>query len=181
MHRSPSQWNPFSTFELGTLCFGLTFHRGNIKSRSNSGRRAAQDSTRQEKREAGKEMTNIEAGVEDHIILPSNQAKARRYWDSRFLATNGILLLMAAVAAYLEYSVYPVIITQTYGETNPSLVLSFLTFRWNATNCRNVPCVRLQGLPALDFFQIFILALVFVNLLHFLGYRMSLQAQTPSK
>ncbi len=40
-----------------------------------------------------------------------------RYWDGKFVALNAILLLLAAIAAYLEYSVYPAIMTQSFGET----------------------------------------------------------------
>ena len=82
-----------------------------------------------------------------------------------------ILLLLAAIAAYLEYSVYPAIMTQSFGETGLSLQLSVLTFRWNAVSCISGNCKQIPGVQALDFFQIFVLALVLVNLSHYLGQR----------
>jgi len=93
------------------------------------------------------------------------------YWDGKFVALNVILLFLAAIAAYLEYSVYPAIMVQTFGETKPTLQISVLTFRWNAVSCTHSPCSAVPGVQALDFFQIFVLAVVLVNLSHFFGRR----------
>ena len=111
-------------------------------------------------------MPNTLADVGDNIVLSTSGAERKsRYWDGRFVALNLIVLLLAAVAAYLEYSVYPSIMTGTYGEINPSLHLSVLTFTWDAVKCSQ-SCVTIPGLPALDFFQIFILIVILFNLSH---------------
>jgi len=96
-----------------------------------------------------------------------------RYWNGSFIVMNVIFLLLAAIAAYLEYSVYPAIMTQSYGETGLSLHLSVLTFNWNAVSCLSASCKQVPGVQALDFFQIFLLVFVLMNLSHFLGHRKS--------
>ncbi len=79
-------------------------------------------------------------------------------------------MALALVAAYLEYSVYPAIMNQSFGETGILLRLSPLTFRLDGTRCYQT-CQTLVGIPSLDFFQIFLIALVAVNLAHFFRLR----------
>ena len=107
----------------------------------------------------------------DNVLSTSGISGKARYWDGKFVATNIILLLIAAIAAYLEYSVYPAIMTQSFGETGLSLQLSALIFRWNAISCIYGSCKQILGVQALDFFQIFVLAIIFVNLSHYFGQR----------
>jgi len=97
-------------------------------------------------------------------------SSTRRYWDGRFILVNLILMALALVAAYLEYSVYPAIMNQSFGETGILLRLSPLTFRLDGTRCYQT-CQTLVGIPSLDFFQIFLIALVAVNLAHFFRLR----------
>ena len=109
----------------------------------------------------------------DTILSIPETIQAKRYWDGKFVALNLILLFLAAIAAYLEYVAYTAIMTQTYGETGLSLQLSFLTFRWNAVSCLHGSCGQVPGVQALDFFQIFVIALILVNISHYLGRRKS--------
>ncbi len=96
----------------------------------------------------------------------------------RFVITNVVFLLLALVTAYLEYVVYSSVISgdfPNFGEHNVSLNLSVLTFQYDATRCygSSTNCPRLQGVQSLDFFQIFVLAIVFYNLVHFINSRKS--------
>ena len=104
------------------------------------------------------------------LPVPKSGTAAQKYWDGRFVIINAILLLLALVAGYLEYSVYPAIMSQNFGETGILLRLSPLTFRLDGTRCFQ-SCQSLVGIPSLDFFQIFVIALVVINLAHFFRLR----------
>jgi hypothetical protein len=108
--------------------------------------------------------------AEERQHLEVSQVVRERYWDGKFILTNVILVLLAVVAGYLQYVVYPALMTSPtppagygFGETNVVLTLSFLTFQFSATNpnCLTPGCV-LKGVPAFDFCQALIyLAVVF--------------------
>jgi hypothetical protein len=126
-------------------------------------------------KEENKVASKEEGGVRDQGIPLASQdinreAPRERYWSIGFSVLNAILVVLAGAAAYLEYSVYPTIMTQSFGETGPSLHLSILTFQWDATRCQQV-CSSIPGVLALDFFQVFVIALVLVNLSHYLRLR----------
>jgi hypothetical protein len=79
----------------------------------------------------------------------------------------------------LQYYLYPLIMSRAantssglgFGETDIRLKFSLLTFQYTATRCNSFSCTRLVGIPAFDFFQAIIVALVVVNLLHFMNLR----------
>lgn len=111
-------------------------------------------------------------GREETSSTPQQSEARKRYWDAKFLASNAFLILFAAVAAYLEYSVYPQIMSGPggFGETNVNIHLSFLTFRIDATRCGLTGCPTLVGVPSLDFFQLFLIAIVLINVVHYARY-----------
>ncbi len=99
------------------------------------------------------------------------------YWDTKTILTTAVLLILAFIAGYFEYSVYPSIMAGTgspngYGEKSITLKLSFLTYTYNAVRCyqNNSYCYTLYGVPSLDFFQIFVLAIVIFHFFHFYNY-----------
>jgi len=105
--------------------------------------------------------------------------KAFRYWSTKFVLINVTLILLAVVAAYLQYIAYPALMTAPtpanggngFGETNVVLNLSFLTFQLNSTgSCSNSPCL-LKGVPAFDFCQAMIYLVIVVNLVHLYNRR----------
>jgi hypothetical protein len=108
--------------------------------------------------------------------VSSNQAetrqKERRFWDTRFVITTAVLALLALVAAYLQYSVYPSIMVNQFGESNPTLHLSFMTYAWNANKCLFTnPCTYAMGLPSFDFAQFFSLLLLLALVYHYIKLR----------
>ncbi len=121
-------------------------------------------------------MTASEPGnplVENDRIAPS------RFWTLKHIVTNVIILAFACVAAYLQFYLYPLIMSRPigspsglgFGETNISLHFSVLTYHYVATRCMGSSCTRLVGVADFDFVQALILVLVLVNILHFLGMR----------
>jgi hypothetical protein len=98
------------------------------------------------------------------------------YWSAKFVLVNIIILLLALVAAYLQYVAYPSLLSSSpssggYGETNIVLNLSFLTFQINAVgSCGGSSC-ELRGVPAFDFFQAMIYLLIIVNVVHLINRR----------
>jgi hypothetical protein len=102
------------------------------------------------------------------------------YWDGRFVITNIFLILMALLAAYLEYSLYPTIMVgHPFYETNITLHLSFFTYSYDATRCVfGVPTTvancqaaggtlqNIVGVPAFDFLQLFLAIVILANLYH---------------
>ncbi len=102
----------------------------------------------------------------------------------KFVILNVAILIAAVVAGYLEYVVYPAVMTAPlagsggtgpfgYGESNAVLHLSFLSFRVDANSrCFQNTCYgRLIGVPAFDFCQALIYALVVINIVHFYNLR----------
>lgn len=89
------------------------------------------------------------------------------------------MLALAGVAAYLQYYVYPLVMSRPqgsasgegFGETNISLHFSFLTYHYVATRCIEGACTRLVGVSDFDFFQALIVLAVILNLLHYLNLR----------
>ena len=73
--------------------------------------------------------------------------KAFRYWSTKFVLINVTLILLAIIAAYLQYVAYPALMTAPtpanggngFGETNVVLNLSFLTFQSNSTGNAQIP------------------------------------------
>jgi hypothetical protein len=93
---------------------------------------------------------------------PVSSVRRSPYWEARYVVLNAGLVVVALIAAYLEYSVYPLIMSQSFGES-PSLQLSLLTFQWNATRSG----LLIPGVASLDFFQIFAISLIGINIWHF--------------
>ncbi len=102
-----------------------------------------------------------------------------KYWSGKYVLTNVIILLIAAIAGYLQYVAYPALMTAPpppngngFGETNVVLGLSFLTFQFSATNpnCLNPGCI-LKGVPAFDFCQALVYLVILINLIHFVRLR----------
>jgi hypothetical protein len=101
------------------------------------------------------------------------------FWTTKHVATNLVLLALASIAAYLQYYLYPLIMSRApdsvsglgFGETDITLKFSLLTFQYTSTRCDSFSCTRLVGIPAFDFFQAIIIALVIINLFHFLNVR----------
>ncbi len=104
------------------------------------------------------------------IVNPASSPD-RGYWNPKFVMINVAVVLLALVAGYLQYVAYPAVISAPvtsggYGENNPVLVLSFLTFQINAVgNCLGGSCL-LRGVQAFDFFQAMIYLLIIVNIVH---------------
>ena len=103
------------------------------------------------------------------------------FWTGKQIATNVVLIALASIAGYLQYYLYPLVMSAIpdsingsgFGETNITLKFSFLTFQYAATRCTSFSCTRLVGIPGFDFFQAIIIALVVINLLHLLNIRRS--------
>jgi hypothetical protein len=89
----------------------------------------------------------------------------------RFAVTAFILAVLGVVAAYLQYIVYPSIMSNKFGETQIQLHLSFLTYWYSAKNCVvSASCFNIPGLPAFDFAQLFFILLAAMIVLHFAKY-----------
>src|SRR5579872_5536225 len=105
--------------------------------------------------------------------------RRERYWSRKFILTNVVLLVLAAVTGYLQYVAYPALMTSPlppngngFGETNVVLILSFLTFQLSAvnSNCASSVC-PVKGVPAFDFFQALIYLTILINLVRFVQLR----------
>jgi len=91
------------------------------------------------------------------------EGKTARFWDIKYIFTNFVLIVIAAIAAVYQYIVYANVITQDpFYETNLHLSLSFLTYQYTATRNGQL----LVSPPALDFFQIFLIVAIVYNGLH---------------
>jgi hypothetical protein len=115
---------------------------------------------------------------QEHLDQPVVSTR-EKYWSGKFILTNVILLLLAAIAGYLEYVAYPALMTSPYppsgygfGETNVVLNLSFLTFQLSAvnSNCASSIC-PVKGIPAFDFCQALVYLVILINLVHFVRLR----------
>ena len=125
------------------------------------------------------ESENVPGSEEAGKAPVQARNERERYWSSRFVLMNSVLLLLAAVAGYLEYIAYPALMTSAtppvgtgFGETNVVLSISFLTYRFSATNpnCLNSGCV-LPGVPAFDFCQALIYLVILINLVRLVRLR----------
>lgn len=96
-----------------------------------------------------------------------------RYWDVKFIVLNLIIVLLLAIVAYFEFYYYPSIMAgSNYGESNLTLVLGLLTYRYDFNRCSmSCPGPRLTGVPALDFFQLLLIVLVVSHVTHYWSYR----------
>lgn len=105
----------------------------------------------------------------------ASRPASAHFWTGKHTASTVILSIFALIAAYLQYSVYPTIMSATngygFGLKNVSLKLSFLTFQYSTTKCTYVSCVRQVGVPAFDFFQAIVLVIVMMNALHLYNLR----------
>lgn len=103
---------------------------------------------------------------------PFAQAKSQPYWDRRFSISSLVIALLAIVAAYLQYSVYPAIMSNQFGETNISLHISFFTYMLDAQKCTGFnSCQLIQGLPSFDFAQLFAALFILTQVYHLLKIR----------
>ena len=105
------------------------------------------------------------------------QARAtHKFWDLRFVITTVLLILIALIAAYLQYALYPSIIENPpFLESNISIHFSVLTYSYNAFRCVGVQVPvdqcpssvqHIIGVPAFDFFQLFVIILILANAYH---------------
>ncbi len=101
----------------------------------------------------------------------SVQESQRQFFGLRLVMVDIILGALALIAGYLQYVVYPSIISNDFGETGLSLKLSFLTFRYYASRCDGGYCPRLAGVPAFDFFQLFVYLLILYTTIRFIQTR----------
>ncbi len=86
----------------------------------------------------------------------------------RFALTTLILAILGFLAIYLQYVLYPSIMSNTYGETQIQLHLSFLTYWFSARNCVvSTSCLSIAGVPAFDFAQLFFILLAATITFHF--------------
>lgn len=108
--------------------------------------------------------------MQDGKVVSMDEVK---YWDSKFIVLNLIIILVLAIAAYFEFYYYPsIMLGQNYGESNLTLVLGFLTYRYDFNRCSlTCPGPRLTGVSALDFIQVLLIVLVVIHVAHYLGYR----------
>jgi hypothetical protein len=93
--------------------------------------------------------------------------RKRPFLTSRLLFVDFVLLLLSVVAGYAEYVVYPQIMENVFGETNVTLSISFLTFRYTAFRINRT----IVGVPAFDFFQFFLYAAIVYTVLKYIEYR----------
>ena len=102
--------------------------------------------------------------------VESETSSGFSFWTGKHTASTVILIIFALVAAYLQYSLYPKLMTSTggsgFGLKNVTVKLSFLTFQYSATRCTYSSCVRQVGVPAFDFFQAIIIIILVMNLFH---------------
>src|ERR1700730_14813583 len=109
-------------------------------------------------------------------VIDPKPMRVPGYWSAKFALVNAIILILALVAAYLQYVAYPSLLSSSpsaggYGETSIVLSLSLLTFQINAVgNCGSSSC-ELRGVPAFDFFQAMIYLLIIVNIVHLVNRR----------
>lgn len=107
-----------------------------------------------------------------NLVQPIDAQNSQKHFvDTKMVVTNLVLGLLALISGVLEYVVYQTIISNDFGETNVSLKLSFLSFRYFATRCIGGYCTRLAGVPAFDFFQLFIYLIIVYNVLKFIQSR----------
>jgi hypothetical protein len=103
---------------------------------------------------------------------PRGQMMKENYWDRRFSLSTIVLALLALLAAYLQYSVYPSIMANQFGETNVTIHLSFFTYTLDAQRCLGFSsCAQITGLPSFDFAQLFIALLILMQIFHFVKLR----------
>jgi hypothetical protein len=103
---------------------------------------------------------------------PLAQAKRQAYWDRRFSLSSLVIALLAIVAAYLQYSVYPAIMANQFGETNISLHISFFTYTLDAQKCTGFnSCQIIAGLPSFDFAQLFAALFILTQVYHLVKMR----------
>jgi hypothetical protein len=100
------------------------------------------------------------------------QEARKQYWDKRFSISTLIIALLALLAGYLQYSVYPAIMTNQFGETNISLHLFFFTYTLDAQKCVSAnSCPVVAGLPSFDFAQLLVAILILMQVYHFVKVR----------
>lgn len=88
------------------------------------------------------------------------------FWSARFLILEAVLLTLIGLSAYLEYSVYPSLMQNSFGETQVVLHVSLLTFSFNANRCIGQTCSTVIGLPSFDFAQLFTIFFIGFGLYH---------------
>lgn len=104
-------------------------------------------------------LTEIESNSTDTL--------SRSFWTGKHTATTIILGILALIVAYLQYFLYPALMTgPEFGLKNVTINFSFLTFQYSVTRCEYSSCVRQVGVPAFDIFQAIILITVVMNMVH---------------
>jgi hypothetical protein len=95
------------------------------------------------------------------------ELKEKHGSNVRFLLTTLTLAVLGFLAIYLQYVVYPSIMSNVYGETQIQLHLSFLTYWYSAKNCVvSSSCLSIAGVPAFDFAQLFFIILAVTTIFH---------------
>jgi hypothetical protein len=131
---------------------------------------------------------------------PSNQSQAEvsegsrssvrsGFWSGRFIITIAVLLLIALIAAYLQYVYYASLLPNPpFYESNVTLHLGFFSYAYDAIKCvppdsnqTPIPvtdCLAeggtfetITGVPAFDFFQFFFALFILTNILHVIQRR----------
>jgi hypothetical protein len=119
------------------------------------------------------------SGSDEAILGTSKESRSRlvrRYWNTRHLITNGVMIFLAGISAYLQYAFYPSILNlPPYLETSINLHLAPFLYSYDAMRCTNVvggsECQTIIGVPSLDFFQIFSVAIILWDLFEYYQLR----------
>ncbi|MHB1908812.1 MAG: hypothetical protein ACYCQJ_08055 [Nitrososphaerales archaeon] len=120
-------------------------------------------------------MTKREESVQPDLIKNEEQIDPRQprkpFWSARFLIFEALLLTLVGLSAYLEYSVYPSLMRNSFGETQIVLHVSLLTFSFNANRCIGQTCSTVIGLPSFDFAQLFTIFFIGLGLYHLINVK----------
>lgn len=150
--------NHISKYKL--IIDGSTYHE---TSALNQGNRIEENHLKSSQTDS--DRIGLHATYENHGPSMLQQKSGSNF---RFALTSLVLAVLALLSVYLEYVVYPSIMSSQYGETEIQLHLSILTYWFSAKNCVvSSSCLNIPGVPAFDFVQLFLLLLVLTLVYHF--------------
>lgn len=109
----------------------------------------------------GSELTNAQNSAEP--TASGNLKRAHSSGFNKLIATNIVLIIVAVIAAYLQYVAYRQDMVSEL-ETNIVLKLSFLTYQYDAVR----GSTHIIGLPAFDFFQAIVYLAIIFNAWYFI-------------